>query len=350
MKYRYHNPEPPPIPWVTEAFFDFWSTRFHPLWTMRRPLARLVSRRGEGSASVTVVLEPNRHFAGLTPGQHVNVTVEVDGRMTTRSYSPTVLANGWLEITVKRVKGGKVSAWLAGGMPIGATLGLSQAFGDMTVDAAAPQPLLLLAAGSGITPMRALLRQLDRAGMPVAVDMVYWVRQRSEQCFAAELNELAARHANFRLHLAVTGEGAARVGGYDLDGIADLAARRVLACGPAGFVTTAGQQLESRVAGFQAEAFSLPVIDDGQEGEVELTLARSGRTLRVSRGTPLLKALEAQGINPPAGCRMGVCNTCACGKSEGVVRNILNGDLTAEPSTRIKLCVNIASTDLTLEL
>ena len=353
MKYRYHNPTPPPIPWVTEAFFDFWSTRVHPLWTLRRPLARLVSRRAEGSAAVALVLQPNRHFSGLRAGQHINLSVQVDGRLITRSYSPTVLADGRLEITAKLVKGGKVSALLAGGLPIGATLAISPAFGQMVVADDARQPLLLLAAGSGITPMRALLRQLDAAGMPVAVDLVYWVRQRSEQCFAGELAALAARHRGFRYQLAVTGDDPApapRVGGFDFSGIAGLAERRVLACGPAGFVQAAGQRLDGQVADFQAEAFSLPVIDDAVDGEVELQLARSGRRLRIARGTPLLAALEAQGINPPAGCRMGVCNTCTCEKREGVVRNVLNGDVTAEPSTAIKLCVNRASTDLILEL
>lgn len=350
MKHRYHNPAPPQIPWVTEAFFDFWSTRFHPLWTLRRPLARLVSRRAEGSAAVTVVLQPNRHFPGLLPGQHVNISVEVDGRRTTRSYSPTVLPDGRLEITAKLVRGGKVSAWLAGGMPIGATLDISPAFGDMTLAAGASQPLLLLAAGSGITPMRALLRQRDAAGMPVPVDLVYWIRERGEQCFATELAAIAARHSSFRLHLAVTGEGTPRVGGYDLSAIGDLASRRVLACGPAGFVHAARDRLDGNVAAFEAEAFSLPELADVETGEVELELSRSGRRLRVPRGTPLLTALEAEGINPPSGCRMGVCNTCVCEKGQGVVRNTLNGDYTSEPSTRIKLCVNSASTDLILEL
>src|SRR5690606_40455264 len=58
---------------------------------------------------------------------------------------------------------------------------LGQAFGDMTLPDSVEQRLLLLAAGSGITPMRALLRQLDAAGMPVAVDLVYWARRREER-------------------------------------------------------------------------------------------------------------------------------------------------------------------------
>jgi len=60
-----------PRRWVSEELFDFWGTRLHPLWTLRRPLARLVSRTAESADAVTLVLTPNRHFRGLLPGQHV---------------------------------------------------------------------------------------------------------------------------------------------------------------------------------------------------------------------------------------------------------------------------------------
>src|SRR5215217_3594201 len=69
-----------PRRWVSEELFDFWGTRLHPLWTLRRPLARLVSRTAESADAVTLVLKPNRHFRGLLPGQHITLGVEVDGR------------------------------------------------------------------------------------------------------------------------------------------------------------------------------------------------------------------------------------------------------------------------------
>lgn len=353
MKYRYHNPTPPPIPWVTEAFFDFWSTRVHPLWTLRRPLAQLVSRRAEGSAAVTVVLKPNAHFDGVKPGQHVSLTVQVDGRMTTRSYSPTVLADGRLEVTVKLVTGGKVSALLAGGLPIGAILGISQAFGEMTVEMPAAQPLLLLAAGSGITPMRALLRQLDASGMSAPVDLVYWARRREELCFAEELAAIAARHPSFSLHIALTRDPAApapRVDAFAFEALGDLGSARALVCGPGGFVDAAQARLQGRVASLQSEAFTPPVLPAAETGTVQVELRRSGRTLSLPRGTSLLQALEAEGLRPASGCRMGICNTCVCGKVSGVTRHTLTGEHAAEPATQVKLCVNSASTDLILEL
>lgn len=353
MSAVYRNVSPPTIPWLSEGFFDFWSSRVHPLWTLRRPLAQLVARSAASADAVTLELQPNRHFRGLAAGQHVNLGVEVDGRLATRSYSPTLLPNGRLAITVKAIAGGKVSNHLARDAALGEVFALGQAFGDMTVPADAPQRLLLLAAGSGITPMRALLRQLDAQAMPAPVELRYWARRREELCFVDELNALASRHSNFRVQLLLTRDPQApdaRIDAHDFAEIAALDTARVLACGPGGFVEAARQRLQGQVASFQSEAFSLPQLPAQEAGSVQVQLLRSGRTLTVPRGTTLLQALEAEGIQPASGCRMGICNTCVCGKVSGITRHTLTGDYADEPSTPLKLCVNSASTDLALEL
>jgi len=352
MSAVYRNAAPPLIPWFKEGFFDFWSTRVHPLWTLRRPLARLVARTQASADAVTLRLQPNRHFAGVLPGQHVNLGVEVAGRLATRSYSPTLLENGDLAITVKVIQGGKVSQHLACGASIGDVFSIGPGFGDMTL-AANTQRLLLLAAGAGITPMRSLLRQLDAQAQLASVDLVYWVRSHDQLCFVEELQALAARHPGFGLQFAVTGDAqrpAPRVGTFDFSAVAGLATARVLACGPAGFVESARAHLEPLAASFEGEAFSLPALPDTEQGNVQVALLHSGRTLSIARGVPLLAALEAEGIQPASGCRMGLCNTCVCTKVSGITRHTLSGDHASEPSTPLKLCVNSASTDLTLEL
>ncbi|WP_313343710.1 ferredoxin reductase [Stenotrophomonas sp.] len=342
-----------PRQWVSEELFDFWAGHVHPLWTLRRPRATLVSRHAASADAVTLVLRPNRHFRGVTAGQHVNLGVEVDGRRLTRSYSPTLLDDGCLAITIKAVHGGKVSQYLAQQAPLGVVVELGQAFGEMTLPATLPARLLLLAAGSGITPMRALLRQLDQAGMPARVDLVYWAQQRDALCFAEEFSAIAARHPGFTLHLALTRDPvapAARVDGYDFRALGALADAQVMACGPGGFVDAARARLDGQVAALQFEAFTPPVLPDAETGTVRVELRRSGRTLELPRGTSLLQALEAEGLRPASGCRMGICNTCVCGKASGVTRHTLTGEYAAEPATQVKLCVNSASTDLILEL
>lgn len=355
------HPRPPsrrrnpiaPRHWVSEELFDFWAGRLHPLWTLRRARARLLSREAASADAVTLILRPNRHFRGLQPGQHVTLGVDVDGRRLSRSYSPTRLADGTLAITVKAIEGGKVSQHLARHAVIGEAFELGQAFGEMTLAPAAGQRLLLLAAGSGITPMRALLRQLDAADMPAQVDLVYWARRREELCFADELAALAARHPTLRVHLALTRDPVApapRVDAFAFDALGDLRAAQVLVCGPGGFVDAARARLHEQVATLQSEAFTPPVLTDAETGTVQVELRRSGRTLSLPRGTSLLQALEAEGLRPASGCRMGICNTCACGKASGVTRHTLTGEYADEPATQVKLCVNSASTDLILEL
>ncbi|MBB6575673.1 ferredoxin reductase [Xanthomonas arboricola] len=337
---------------VSPQLFDFWATRLNPLWTLERPMARLVARTAASRDAATLVLRPNGHWQGLQAGQHVSLGVEIDGRRLLRSYSPTVLADGRLAITVKAIEGGLVSRYLAGAAPIGTVVSLDPAFGDMLLPTT-PTPLLLLAAGSGITPMRALLQAAAQAGMPMDVDLLYWVRQRDEACFVDEFEAMAAAHPRLRVRLLTTREGAtpaARIDTYPLEQIADLSSRHVMVCGPGGFVQAARARLQGRVAALQAEAFSVPTLEDGETGDVQVQLSRSGRTLSLPRGQSLLEGLEAQGLRPKYGCRMGICNSCACARQSGTTRHLLTGERSNEPTAQVRLCISAPSTDLILDL
>jgi ferredoxin len=64
----------------------------------------------------------------------------------------------------------------------------------------------------------------------------------------------------------------------------------------------------------------------------------------------LLSALEDAGMKPASGCRMGICNTCACGKRTGTTRHLHTGDIQHEPVSALRLCVNSAGSDLILDL
>lgn len=347
-------------PFVSPQVFDFWAGRVNTLWTWERPLARVVGREAVSRDAVTLLLKPNRHWSGFTPGQHLNIGVEVDGARLTRSYSLSEppRADGLLAVTIKRMPGGRVSPILCEQAALGSVVELGPAFGEMTLPASPSGPLLFLAGGSGITPLRAMLRDLAARGMPVPVTLLYWARQRDELCFVDELRALAASCSNLDVHFILTREAARaddeRVGRIRsellMETVPDIAARQVMACGPGGFVESARALLDGRVAGFRAEAFSLPEVPVGDEGEVELTLARSGRTLRAPRGKSLLEVLEAEGLRPKSGCRMGICNTCACGKSAGSVRHLPSGALVHENTQALKLCIHSAATDLSIDL
>jgi ferredoxin-NADP reductase len=335
--------------WLDPAFFDFWATRINPLWTWNRPRARLIARRAAAVDATTLVLRPNRHWRGVQPGQHVELGVQVEGRWLRRHYSPTVNTAGEIEITVKTVDDGRVSPYLARAALIGEVFELGHGFGDFAWPAGTG-PVLLLAAGSGITPMRALLQAQALRGFDRDVSLLYWVRHSDQACFAAELRALAEAHPRFSLQVHVTGEGAPRVDALAPAQWPALAHATVLACGPGGFVQAASQRFSGQVTSFQAEAFSAPAPADGDEGEVDVVLSRSGRTLRLARNRSLLEGLEAHGLKPLHGCRMGICNTCVCQRESGATRHLLSGQRHDEPAAPVRLCVQAPSTDLILEL
>ncbi|MEO7325839.1 MAG: ferredoxin reductase [Dokdonella sp.] len=352
---------PRPIqPLVASQAFDFWASRINPLWSFDRPLARIEALQAASSDAVTVRLKPNRHWGGFLPGQHVNIGAEVDGRRVTRSYSLTDIprADNRISITVKAIEGGKLSRHLCRDARLGDVLDLGQAFGGMTLPALVQGAWMFLAAGSGITPLMAMIRALSAQGMPVPLMLLYWVRTRAELCFAQELRALAARHPSFSVQFILTREGllraderAGRIDAALLSSLVDdLPARQIFACGSNGFVAEARNLLAGHVRSFQSEAFSPPARAVDDAASVQVTLARSGRTLQLSRGQSLLEGLEAAGLTPASGCRMGICNTCACTKVSGSTRNLHTGEDVHEPVSALRLCVNSATADLVLDL
>ncbi|TDR42005.1 ferredoxin-NADP reductase [Tahibacter aquaticus] len=345
---------------VGPAAFDFWASKLHPAWSWSRPLAKIVARHSESRDSVTLLLQPNRHWQGFRAGQHLNISAEIDGIRVTRSYSlsDTPRPDGRIAITVKAIEGGKLSRYLCTTARVGDVLDLGPAFGEMALPATPGGSLLFLAAGSGITPLMALIRNLAGQGMPVSLTLLYWARSREEVCFADELRRLAAQHRGFQVRFVLTRANAVaddecqgRIGAEQLSALVpDAVQRQVYACGPGGFVDTVRTLLAAQVPQFQAEAFTPPPRLIEESGTVQVTLAASGQTLSVPRGQSLLTALEAAGLQPASGCRMGICNTCACGKRSGTTRNLHTDVVQHEPVSALRLCVSSAASDLVLDL
>ncbi|MGJ7901751.1 ferredoxin reductase [Lysobacter sp. 1R34A] len=347
-------------PLVAPQVFDFWASRFHPTWTWERPLARIVAREPASADAVTLLLAPNRHWAGCRPGQHLMIGARINGALVSRSYSAAQAhrADGRIAITVKAIEGGKLSRHLHDHAQVGDVLEIGAAFGEMTLPERADGAWLFLAAGSGVTPLMSMVRELAAKGMPAELTLLYWARRREELCFVDELRAIAAAHPGFRVRFLLTrqeaGQADETTGRIDAaqlsELVPDLASRQVYACGPGGFVDAARAHTQAQARSFAAEAFTPPPRTLDETGTVEVTLARSGRTLQLPRGQSLLTALEAEGLKLASGCRMGLCNTCSCGKSSGSTRHLHTGEVQAEPVSALRLCVNSAGSDLVLDL
>lgn len=154
--------------------------------TWRR--ARLVERRQETPTAATLVVEVDG-WDGHLAGQHVDVRLTAaDGYQASRSYSLAAPAAGSLiELTVQVVAGGEVSPFLVDQLTVGAEVEVRGPLGGWFVwRPEAPGPVLLVAGGSGVVPLMAMVRA--RAGASRApFRLVYSVRGPEERIYAAEL-------------------------------------------------------------------------------------------------------------------------------------------------------------------
>src|SRR3954470_3862029 len=123
--------------------------------------ARIVSVTAETRDAATIVLNPGADWAGHVPGQYLRIGIDVDGVREWRAYSLThgPRTDGFISITVKAVPDGKVSNHLVHRTRPGTLVHLEQAAGDFVLDPQATK-LLFVTAGSGVTPVIGMLRNL----------------------------------------------------------------------------------------------------------------------------------------------------------------------------------------------
>ena len=331
---------------------DFWLQKINPLWSVEQALGKIVYKDNTAQDTLSFTLQVNKHFQMGLAGQHHPVFVVVNGVRYERTYSLTQIDDQHVLLTVKKVAGGKVSTWLLEHAKVGDILELGQPFGEMTLPKTTA-PLVLLAAGSGITPMYSLLQSLVHSQQITdqAVTLLYWVKTQVDAAFVKQLQMWSQQYSNFKFELLCT-QGPSKAARLDTQHLAlvdHIEQATVYACGPSGFVQQA-EQVFSQANQIQTEAFSMTVESSAEVGFVHITLTQSNQVLTIPKGQSILASLEQQNIKPKYGCRMGICNKCACNKAEGSTRNLINGGQNAEPGNLLKICVNSAQSDLVLDL
>ena len=331
---------------------NFWLQKINPLWSMNQPLAKVVKKQIVAKDMVSLILQCNRHVQRGVAGQHHPVTVEIAGRHYERTYSLMQVDADHLCLTVKKVDQGLVSSWLVDQSQTGDILRLGQPYGEMQQQVQTPR-LLLLAAGSGITPMLSLIEAFcqSRQLKAIFVQLMYWVKTHEDAAYAEYLKEVAENFPNFTYQIFYTQQQDQRLNQSHVNQLKSLNETTVYACGPSGFAAMA-ESLFNHAAAIQTQAFSLSQfdIDATDTGFINVILTQSNKTLAIPKGQSILSSLEQQGIKPKHGCRMGICNKCACSKVQGSTKNLLNGSANHEPSQLLKICVNSAQSDLVIDL
>src|SRR6478735_471781 len=336
---------------VTPLELDDVLDVFHPLRAGATLRGRVVAVHPETADAATLVIKPGRDWAGHVPGQYLRVGVDVDGVRLWRTYSLThgPRPDGCISITVKAIPDGVVSNHLVHRVRAGQMIHLGQAEGDFVLPDPMPGKLLLVTAGSGITPVIGMLRNLFSRAVPFEADIVllHSALSRSEVIFGDELRRYAAegRLRLVELHTDVHG----MLDVADLDEIVpDLAERTTYACGPVGLLDALEEHHTGRGLPLHIERFRTATVVTGEGGT--LTFSRSGAVVEADGATPILDAAESAGVLMPSGCRMGVCFGCVLPLREGAVRDLRNGQLTVAAAAEsdnggvlIQTCISAAA-------
>lgn len=345
--------------WIEEPVFDFYARQLSPVFSMSRILAQITDIQREARGVKSFKLSVNGNWPGMLPGQHVNLTVEIEGVRHTRSYSPTLSNFEQITITIKRQAGGKVSNWMHDAVQVGDIVEISPPFGEFVLSNPVPQKILLIGGGSGMTPLIAMIRQMAAEDTLGDVVLLQYAPTYLDLLFVDELTELAQRHPGFKMHFGLTRTPAfeedlsGHVCREHLQAVADDAAiRETWVCGPSRLTQAVDElwkQLDSPVP-LHAESFSPLTVTVGEGVAVKINAMKSQVQFDALSSLTLLMQTERAGLNPESGCRQGICFSCTCRKTRGVVENLLTGEIHSDAEEDIRLCISRPLTDITLEL
>ena len=313
-------------------------------------------------------LDGKRNLHAL-PGQFLAISFLFDGRKETRCYSicSSPARSGYVEITPKRANAGCVSVFLNDRASIGMTVEATGPFGQFCLDPAADKRIVLLAAGSGITPMMSMLRYIDDMCLDTRATLLYCVRSNHDIIFHHELYELQARLKNFQCHLLLSQPDASWQGArgrinreFIVGAVPDVKDQVFFLCGPPPFMeatrailTGLGVKPES----IRQEAFggtsAGPTVSSARSAEsgFRVEFARSGKTCAVQEGQTLLEAAAEAGVKIDSACRQGQCGTCKTRLLDGQVRMTAEQGLDPESRARgfVLTCVGHAKGNVRLD-
>lgn len=305
------------------------------------------------------------------PGQFATLELPIEGKTIRRSYtiSSSPSRPHTLSATVKRVPGGLVSNWLHDNMQTGFEFKLSGPNGEFTCFDAPAQKLLLIAAGSGITPVMSMLRWIVDTSSSANIVFLNNIRTPADLIFGREFEYLGMRMgANLKMGII---PGSVEPGQSWNGPVAhfsehlvrlwapDFIEREVFVCGPPGymdFVRTTLERIGYPMHRYHQESFGAPPVQRaGHAGsnapaaiaakpeiaplappsapvvstspsapaatpeKVEIVFSRSSKTIYASADDFILDLADEHDIKLESSCRAGNCGTCKIRKTEGDV-------------------------------
>jgi len=312
---------------------------------MTRPVKVVKVARETDDAVSIYLTEADGSAVEFRPGQFLSVDVVIDGERLRRAYSfaSTCLPDVPVHVTVKRIENGRVSNYLNDTAEGGQELQVLGPSGSFTVEPRAvnQRRLVMVAGGSGITPIMSILETVLRIEGGSRVTLIYGNRGWDDVIFR---DRLAALSDEFGERLVVDhvlerppqswSGGRGLLSGDVLEerlrtlDVQDDGLVRYFVCGPTPMMEAAHEALRQR--GVDAnriaeERFNSHEAHSGNVGsdKIELVvISKAGHDhgVQVEPGQTILEAALAAGVDMPFSCAMGGCGTCRVHRLEGEVQ------------------------------
>jgi ferredoxin-NADP reductase len=334
---------------------DDYLELINPLWSTRELRGRIERIERETQDAVTVLIRPGYEWMGHKPGQYTRIGVVVDGVFHWRAYSLTSdpgRPDGLISITPKLVDSGVVSPYLVKQARAGDIVRLGGVEGSFVLPDPPPDRALFVSAGSGITPIMSMLRDLDRSDADSDLVHIHSARQADDIIFGSQLERMRARNERYRVDLRLTAKEG-RMAPEDLEELCpDWREREAFLSGPgdmldamADYWEREGDSDRLRMERFQPK---LALQTEGEGGRI--VFAASGCETSAEGGKPILVAGEEAGLELPFGCREGICHTCIGKLCSGRVRDLRNGRVYGNDGETIRTCISAPEGPVEIEL
>jgi ferredoxin-NADP reductase len=323
-------------------------------WSDREHLLECVAVTPEAPDVMTFTFRPNKPglWFRYQPGQFVTLEIPASPEPVMRTYtlSSSPSRPYTVAITVKAQKDSIGTRWMFDNLKPGMALKAIGPLGDFSYARHPGKKYLFISAGSGITPMMSMSRDMGDRSPDSDIAFLHCARSPDDIIFRWELEAKARDMPHFTLGFIIEQLGRGQLwsglkGRIDKAKIALLASdfleRTVFCCGPEPFMATVREALSG--AGFDMSQYheetfqpakpQLPIVvadhSDGEQATM-VTFAMSGKDGLCAPGHTVLQAARSAGVRIGAACESGLCGTCKVLKISGEVEMEHNGGILDE--------------------
>lgn len=323
-----------------------------------------VTRIQQRSANVVELsLSVGSDFQGFQAGQYLQLGQQIDGRWVKRPFSPACApfaGAGELHFAIRIQDQGLWTGHLQQGLAIGQPIMVGQAAGDYVLPETAGHidHLVLVSGGTGLAPNLSLAAFAAEQGI-AKISLLHY--NRNDQDIPGEplLKQLQENPAvrwqpiNTALKPSTSMPWAGHFHRRHIQALSAPNERQhIMVCGPESLRTAVhklgAHKTDPRTV--HSESFGLALRPTGTASKTSAVEFSRSQVKATASGQSLLEIAEANGLNPEFGCRMGICASCTCRKTQGQVRDLRDGSLSAHGEEEIRLCVSAPVGDVQINL